>query len=341
MNDFFKAVRDFLNEYLPNQRCFSKQTIRSYKQCLNLLVKYLSEVKLIKIPKITFSVFNRQLILDFLEWLETERRVSISTRNQRLMALRSFFKYAGIVDCSQILIGMEVSVVHVKKTQGKIVPFLSEKALEILLRQPDVSKRNGLRDQFFMILMYDTAARCSELLNLRIKDIHLDTKHPFIRLLGKENKKRTVPILEKTAEHCKHYLKLYHSDESRDSEEFVFYSIIHGSRHPLSESCIQKFFRKYGENARIQCYEIPERVHPHMLRHTRAIHLYREGMPMSLLSEFLGHASFESTKVYAFADTEMKREAILKADVFRNGTPAPVAIWENDEQMILKLSGLL
>jgi site-specific recombinase XerD len=341
VNDFFKAVRDFLEEYLPNQRCFSEQTIRSYKQCLKLLVKYLNEVKLIKLSKITFKTFSRQLILDFLEWLETERQVSISTRNQRLMALRSFFKYAGIADCSQILIGLEVSAVHMKKTQGKIVPFLSEKALETLLSQPDVSKRNKLRDQFFMILMYDTAARCSELLNLRVSDIHLDTKHPFAYLLGKGNKKRIVPILEKTAEHCRHYLSIYHSSENSNPSDFVFYSVIHDIRHSLSESCVQKFMRKYGESARLQCHEIPEKIHPHMLRHTRAVHLYREGMPMTLLSEFLGHATFESTKVYAFADTEMKREAITKADVFRDGSPAPVAVWENDEQMILKLSGLL
>jgi len=294
-----------------------------------------------KIPAITFSVINRQLILDFLEWLETERRVSISTRNQRLMALRSFFKYAGIVDCSQILTGMEAAAVPMKKTQGKIVPFLSEKALEILLRQPDISKRNGLRDQFFMILMYDTAARCSELLNLRVRDIHMDTKHPFIYLLGKGNKKRIVPILDKTAAHCKNYLNIYHTGENNDSEEFIFYTVIHGIRQPLTESCVQKFMQKYGESAHLQCLEIPAKIHPHMLRHTRAIHLYREGMPMTLLSEFLGHATFESTKVYAFADTEMKRDAILKADVFRNGFPAPAAIWENDEQMILKLSGLL
>jgi len=341
MNDFFKTIKSFLTEYLPNQRCYSTETIRSYKQCLNLLMKYLRDVRNFKVSEIDFTIFNRELILAFLDWLESERKVSTSTRNQRLMALRSFFKYAGIVDCSQISTGFEISAVYMKKCQNKIVPFLSGNALKVLLEQPDINRRNGHRDQFFMIFMYDTAARCSEVVNLKICDLKVNVKHPVAHLTGKGNKKRIVPLLDKTVEHYRKYLQKFHPNEKSDSDQFLFYSIIHGVHHPLTISAIEKFVGKYGKAAHLKCAEVPEKIHPHMIRHSRSMHLYRNGMPMMLLSEYLGHSSPESTKVYAFADTEMKRQAIQRADVLRQGVEPPPAIWENDEEMILKLSGLV
>ena len=109
----------------------------------------------------------------------------------------------------------------------------------------------------------------------------------------------------------------------------------------MSADVAADFMKQYCASAKQSCSEMPEHVHPHMLRHTRAMHLYRQGMPMMLLSEYLGHASVRTTKIYAYADTEMKRAAIEKADAIRNGAPAPQPVWVDDEDMILKLSGLV
>ena len=108
----------------------------------------------------------------------------------------------------------------------------------------------------------------------------------------------------------------------------------------MSTDTVEVFVKKYGLKARAICPEIPERVHPHMLRHTRAMHLYRQGMPMMLLSEYLGHANVETTKIYAYADTEMKRAYLSKLDAKSLVEPSAAPIWVNDEEMILKLSGL-
>jgi integrase len=188
--------------------------------------------------------------------------------------------------------------------------------------------------------MYDTAARCSELLNLRVRDLRLNTRHPIVYLTGKGNKTRSVPLLTKTVEHCKRYLQMFHSDTSANGDEHLFYTIIHSVHHPMSADNAAAFMKKYGETARQVCPEVPTRVHPHQLRHTRAIHFYRDGMPLALLSEYLGHADPETTKIYAYADTEMKRAAMEKAEYLRKGIPAPAPFWENNEEMILKLSGL-
>ena len=338
MTDFFKMIRSFVLEYLPKQRCYSENTVKSYKTALNLLVEYLRTEKCLTIQQINFTVFDREIILGFLDWLQTTRHCSASTRNHRLMVLRSFFEYAGIMDCTQIAIHEEVKDVPIATEQGRIVEYLSEDALKTLLEQPDIHKRNGLRDQFFMTLMYDTGARCGEILNMRVRDLRINTKNPTAFLLGKGSKPRIVPLLDKTVTHCKRYLRMYHADLSPN--DLLFYTVIHSKRNQMSADTVAAFMKKYAERAHVKCAEVPERIHSHQLRHTRAIHYYRDGMPLVLIAEQLGHASPETTKIYAYADSEMKRAAMEKADRNRNATPPPTPIWEGDEDMILRLSGL-
>ena len=340
MNDFFNTIRSFLLEYLPNQRCFSENTVRSYRQALNLLILYLRTEQKLTIKQIRFEIISREVILKFLDWLETDRHCSVSTRNQRLMVLRSFFDYAGQLDCTQIALSVSIQNIPVKTPQGKVVEYLSEAALEALLKQPDIAKRTGLRNSFFMVLMYDTAARCGEMLSMKVRDLRINVQHPIAYLHGKGNKTRTVPLLARTVQHCERYLHTFHPGEQADSEKPLFYTVIHEMQQPMSADTVALFLKKYGEMACRICPEVPTHIHAHMLRHTRAMHLYRQGMPMMLLSEYLGHASEETTKIYAYADTEMKRAAIDKADIVRNGSTPPEPVWVDDEEMILKLSGL-
>lgn len=337
MNEFFKTVRSFILMYLKDQRCCSENTIQSYKTTLNLLVEYLRTVKQLKTAQIDFDIIDRDIIVEFLDWLEIGRGCSVSSRNQRLMALRSFFKYAGILDCTQASIHLDISTVSLKNEVGKIVEFLSENALKALLDQPDVRKSVGIRDQFFMVLMYDTAARCGELLSMRVGDLRLGGRNPTAYLFGKGSKPRIVALLPRTVEHCNRYLKIYHPVPTPDT--YLFYVVSHGMQHQMSADAVAAFMKKYGDSARKACPEIPARVHPHQLRHTRAIHYYRDGMPLALVAEQLGHASVESTKIYAYADSEMKRAAMQRTEQNRNATPQPTP-WQNDEDMILRLSGL-
>ena len=340
MNDFFQLVRKYLLEYLPSQRRFSENTVTSYRQGLNLYVSYLRNVMQIPTNRITFKECTRDSIVGYLDWLCVERGCGATTVNQRLMILRSFFKFAGETDCAYIAFGMEAATVPTRKEHGKTVDFLSEQALKSLLAQPDVCKRNEHRNQFFMILMYDTAARCGELLSLKVCDLRLDGDNPIVYLHGKGNKTRVVPLLPETVEHCRRYVRAFHKDIPKDKDIFVFYTKRHDTITQMSADTVALFMKKYGTAAREKCADMPENIHPHMIRHTRAMHLYRQGMPLHLLSEYLGHVSYETTKIYAFADTEMKRLAITKADVLRDGMPPPEPLWTDDEDIILKLSGL-
>jgi site-specific recombinase XerD len=341
MNDFFNTVRSFLLEYLPNQRCFSEATVRSYSQALNLFVLYLRTEQGLSVKQIRFGIINREMILNFLDWLEAHRHCGANTRNHRLMVLRSFFNYAGELDCVQVALSVTIQNIPTKTPKSKAVEHLSETALEALLRQPTLSKRTDLRNSFFMVLMYDTAARCGELLGMKVRDLRLKVQYPIAYLHGKGSKTRTVPLLSRTIQHCERYLRAFHRGEPAGSEKPLFYTVIHGVQQPMSDDTVARFLDKYGQTAHFACPEVPAHIHAHMLRHTRAMHLYHQGMPMMLLSEYLGHASEETTKVYAYADTEMKRAAIGKADIVREIEPPPAPVWENDEEMILKLSGLI
>jgi site-specific recombinase XerD len=307
---------------------------------LNQLFDFVTTEKNIPLSDVTFDTLNSQMISDYLTWLEKVCCCSVSTRNQRLAGIRSFFKYAGKMDLTVTVFQKDLERVPFKKTGSKTVDFMTEEALKAVLAQPDTSKKAGIRDLFFMILMYDTGARNREILDLRVKDFYANVKTPCVHLIGKGNKKRIVPVMTKTVDHFRAYVSVYHSEDS--TGQYLFYTIRNGILSQMSDDNVSRFMKKYGSAAKEICSEVPDNIHPHLFRHSRAIHLYRAGMPLALLSEWLGHAQLETTMIYAYADTEMKRAAIQKATGNQNplmsSDQAP--IWKGDDQIIRKLYGL-
>lgn len=334
---FYKSIRDFLDTYLLKQKNYSKNTHRAYKIAISQLLDYLKGELNIPYSQIGFEQLDYNNICGYLVWLEKTRHCSIKTVNGRLMAIRSFAKYVSIVDPAKIYFQIQLSNIPHKKETVRVVPYLSESILECLFKQPNVLKSNGRRDQFFMLLMYDTAARCQELLNLKIADINLTKGTPSILLTGKGSKSRRVPISTKIAEHFHEYLNSFHPKQTRCDSDYVFFTVSHGENHRMSPDAVASFMKIYGEMCKSVCSETPDRIHPHLLRHSRAMHLYRNGMPLVLLSEFLGHADVNTTRIYAWADTEMKRNAIQKIS---KETESVIPIWQGDEDMIKRLYGL-
>ncbi|MEE1040722.1 MAG: tyrosine-type recombinase/integrase, partial [Lachnospiraceae bacterium] len=159
--------------------------------------------------------------------------------------------------------------------------------MEVLLRQPDDSTRIGLRDMCFMVTMYDTAARDCEMLNLRLNSLDLNEGCPKVRLEGKGNKVRQVPLMKKTASHLKRYISVFHSEDTK-KEDWLFYTVAHGIRNKMSDDNVARFLKKYTAMAKAECEEVPAKVTPHQFRHSRAMHLYRHGMPLQLLAEYMG-----------------------------------------------------
>lgn len=339
----FRLIRDFLTIFLPKQKAASPNTIKSYKNTLNLFLDYAIDKLDIKMIDLEFRYLSRELIESFLEWLEDVRGYSIASRNQRLAGLRSFYKYAAGKDTTVIIYYQELLTIPKKKqSKGHEIKFFSEAALQIILNQPDTKNRYGIRNLMFMILLYDTGGRVQEILDLQLEDIHLTESTPYVILTGKGRKTRLVPIMEKTVNHLKKYMNHYH--KTLNGKNFLFYITRKGSTQAMSPDNVGKFIRKYGDMARSISIEVPDHIFPHMFRHSRSMHLYRNGMPLPLLSEWLGHAQMNTTLMYyANADTKMKQEAIEKATsslnpLFNNDIEID---WEDDEEMIKRLYGLM
>lgn len=339
MNDFFKTIQKFLTVFLPKQKCYSENTIFSYKIALNLFISFLRTEKGIPIDKIDFKIITAQIVYDFMEWLKLNRNNSTSTQNQRLNALRTFFKYASMNDCTLLSLEMDLKRIPLKKNHNKPVEYLSKNAIKALFDAPDVSTSKGIRNQFLMILMYDTAARCQEILDMKISDIII-SKKPYVYLTGKGHKTRAVPIMEQTVKHFQNYLEIFHPLETRKEHDLLFYTTIHDKKLPMSPDTVAYIVKKYGNSVADEFEEMPHNIHPHQLRHSRAIHLYRDGIPLPLLAEFMGHKNINTTNIYAYADTEMKRKALEKITYLSVSETDTAPIWKNDPEIILKLCGL-
>jgi integrase/recombinase XerD len=337
-DSFYRHLRDWFLVFLPNQRGVSPHTITSCRHTWNMLLSYVADNRKVALEQITFPMLDRACVIGFLDHMRTTRSWTASTYNQRLACIRSFFRYASTAEPTLAMHLADLnSVPKLKGPAAPPVPFLSTSAVTALLAAPDTTTRTGLRDQFFMILMYDLAARDGEMLALTVGDI--DAKRLTADLIGKGSKPRRLPITAQTAAHLERYVAVFHPDADRT--EPMFYTI-HGHRRTrMSDDNVARFLRQHAATARESCPEIPPKVHPHMLRHSRAMHLYQAGMPLAVLTEWLGHADPETTLIYAQADTEMKRKALTKATQGTATSAEPLPIWHGREDIIRQLFGLI
>jgi integrase/recombinase XerD len=338
-NQFLKHLREYFNLFMPRQKSYSTHTIISSRQTWNLLLKHVSITRKINPEKITFSMLNRTTVAGFLDTMETERKWKPATRNQRLSCIRSFFHYAAGMEASLTIYADDLSRIPLKKAinTSRIVEFMTREAMKVLLHQPDTNTRLGIRDQFFMSLMYDTAARNCEMLSMKFVDFNESDKSVY--LMGKGAKIRLVPVTAETVLLFQRYKASFH--QAGEGVVPMFYVKHRGKKTPMSDDNVARIIKKYSAIARTVCPEMPEHVHPHMFRRSRAMHLYRSGMPLALLSEWLGHENPETTLIYAYSDTEMKRKAIEKADNRYSvlGSLQEKAVWENNDDILKRLCG--
>jgi len=336
----FALMRDYLTVFLPIQKKSSPHTILAAKQVWNLLLSFICDQTDKRVENLSFADISREAVVCFLDEMQQTRGWTPGTRNHRLARIRSFFRYVADIEPTLVIHLEKLRGIPMQKGVNKsfVLEYMHKDSIAALLREPDVTKKKGIRDQFFMVLMYDAAARDSEMLSMRFNDF--DPVGRTVYLLGKGNKPRSVPVSDDTVQHFRRYAMYYHS--TVDSSVPMFYTVRHGEKGAMSDDNVARFLQKYGESARIKCPEIPERIHPHMLRKSRAMALYQAGMPLELLAQFLGHEDPTTTLIYARADNEMKRIAIEKAAAL-TGSVSPTAekaVWVDNDDMIKRLLGL-
>jgi integrase/recombinase XerD len=293
----FELLKEYLTIYLPLQRTVSPHTIKSYRETLNLYLSFLCIHKHLHLKDLSFSDINEESINAFLKWLEMSRDCGLATQNHHLSVIRAFLKYAGMKQPVYNDYYLSSGQVARRKAEKKLtVKHFSEEALSAMLSQPDSKIRIEHRDLFFMILLYDTGARDSEILNLMPKDIVTNTNSPYVIIHGKGKKIRMVPIMKETVQHYKSYMNRFHKEPGNDTP--LFYTVIHAVKQHMSDDNVARFISKYTTMAKKKCPAVPSKVTPHMFRHSRALSLYRKGMPLPLISEWLGHSNLETTLIY-------------------------------------------
>lgn len=327
--DFSKYISDFISRYLPNEKGASSNTITAYRDTFVLLLKFIQEVKYVRVEKLTLGSITKETILEFLEWLQKERKCSISTRNSRLAAIHSFYSYLQHESMDHLHECQKILSVKFKKAKKETMSYLSIEGLKLLLQQPDVETHRGRRDLALLSLMYDTGSRVQEIIDLTPLSLRLN-KPATVKVIGKGNKARLVPMLDAQTDHLKSYLK-----ENRLDEPFAnHYPLFYNSRkEKLTRAGVNYILDKYVKAARAENpIVIPDNISPHSLRHSKAMHLLQAGLNLVYIRDILGHVSVITTEIYARADSKQKREALEKAYVQVN--PNEEAMWLKDENLI-------
>ena len=331
--DFAVLLHRFLTSHLAGLRGCSPNTIASYRDTFKLLIAWFRDCRSIPPDKLTLDRIDADAITAFLAWLEAERHNSISTRNQRLAAVSSFFRWLQSQDPTRMAGCQNILAVPAKRKAQPSVNHLTIEQTRRLLAQPDRSTRRGRRDATLLATLYDTAARVQETADLRVRDIRLENP-AMVALTGKGRKTRHVPIDENTAALLAAYLAERRLDTPGRDERPVFFN---QHRAKLTRGGIAWILRKYQARSADPILAGAQ-LSPHVLRHSRAMHLYDAGVPLPYIRDILGHVDLSTTDIYARASTEAKRKAL--ETVYDEVVSAELTEWNQDPELLNWLTSL-
>ena len=299
-----RSLEGFFRDYLPTQRGMSLHSIRSYRDALILYLRYAAEHSRRPIEKLDLEQFTAQNVTDFLAHLERDRGNGIATRNARLAALHTLARYLASHHPERLAELQRILSVPFKRG-GHQAPleYLEQHEIAALLASVDRSSLWGQRDYALLALMFNTGARVQEIIDLRRRDIRTDPPH-HVRLHGKGNKTRICPIWPNTAA-----LLAQLSQHAPNNPEAILFTNQRGGQ--LTRYGVRHILQKYVTASILTTDTLNgKRIHPHTLRHTTAIHLLKAGVDFATISQWLGHATLNTTMTYARADLDTKRQAL-------------------------------
>jgi site-specific recombinase XerD len=297
-------VESFFKEYLQRARAASRHTVVAYRDTLRLFFCFLADKRKRDVSDLETDDLTVNCVLEFLDHLEADRGNSASTRNVRLAALRSFFRHAARRDPVRAEQYHRLLSIPLKRARRAAVVYLEPEEVQVLLNQPDRRSLLGIRDYALMLFLYNTGARIGETLRLRVVDVVL-TRPCHARLLGKGDKERFCPLWPETATAIRRLLATHSISAEPD---FVFRNR-HG--HALSHDGAVYIVTKHHARAAERHRSLQrKRVTPHVLRHSCAVAMLQAGMDLTVIRDYLGHASIATTNRYVSTDLNMKRRAL-------------------------------
>ena len=326
---FFEWLNVKKGKSHSNNQPSEDATVKSYRDALTIFRRFIVEKKNYTVLSFRFEDCDRDIILDFIKYLEEEKR-SKATINQRLAAIKSYLWFCSDEDITLQPLSIMISRIPNVKETKKVRERLSEDDLKLIFSLPKNS-RIGIRDKTIMILLYDSAIRVSELTGLNIGDVYFKKDGTNLIVHGKGNKERVIAISDRTSE----YLRLYNTvyNESAKKDDPLFFTVYKGVKDRMSSGNVERIIKKYADIARSKSSTIPKSVYPHMFRRTRATDMYQNGVELDLVSRILGHETVETTRShYAVPSQEM-----LKQSMERAGANLEKPEWEKEtDEEILK-----
>jgi integrase/recombinase XerD len=320
--DFYGLARDYLHSYLPKVQHSSPKTIQAYRISLECFLGYLTAHEHVDRVGVSFDHFNRQHLKGWLTWMADERGYAPATIALRLSTVKAFLGYCAGEDITLVALAQAAKTLRAPAIPKKPIEYLTEPETRAVLAAFDGTTAKSRRNRMLLILLYDTAARAGEVTALTLQDLCL-SKPGHVSLTGKRNKTRTVPVTEKAIGHMRVYLEEFHPNTATlPATRPVFYSLHHGQPTALSVDTVAAVLKQAARIARADCPSVPEHIHCHMLRKTKAMDLYQQGIPLPIIMRLLGHENASTTAAfYAFATIDMMREAINAATPAINSPP--------------------
>jgi integrase/recombinase XerD len=295
-------AESFLTSYLAQERGSSANTISSYFICIKLLFLFCSQHLRKKIEKLRLKDIEGKMVLTFLDYLEAERGNLPQTRNVRLACLHSFFSYVALQDPTMLVVCTRIAAIKPKKVAHKVLPSLTKEQVDAFISVIEPHNLWGLRDHALFLLLYNTGARVSEIVDLKVEDLRMEEPY-HVSLTGKGNKQRYVCLWEKTVKAIKLYL------DHRNPHYNLSSLILNTRGMPISRYGIGYIVKKYHKLAQIKCPSLHDiNVTPHTFRHTFALHNVAAGTDISVVRDLLGHTSVETTESYYRISMEMKKK---------------------------------
>ena len=327
--DFPTLLEAYFIERLMHQRKASPHTIASYRDTFRLLLGYAQD-HLKKAPsKLTTEDMDATFISAFLEHLEKDRNNSARSRNVRLAAIHSFFKYVALNEPRYSALAQRILAIPTKRYERREIAFLTRPEIDVLLEAPDQNIWAGRRDRTLLLLAVQTGLRLSELTGLKCQNVVL-ANGAHVRCTGKGRKERSTPLRKETVASLRAWLAEYNAPPSAP----LFPNAKGGT---LSHDGVQYILAKHIATARKKCPSLKDkRVSPHVLRHTAAMELLQHGVDLTVIALWLGHESPETTQVYIHANMELKEKALAKT----SSLDCPPSHYRPDDQLLAFLKSL-
>src|SRR6478672_11252526 len=312
--DFFGFARDYLHAYMPKTRGLSPKTIEAYRISLECFLDYLTEAEDIGREHVSFDHFERQHLKGWLTWMTDQRRYTPKTVTLLLSAVKAFLTYCSAEEITLVALSQAANALRAPTSARKPIEYLTETQTRAILAAFTGQTAKSRRNRMLLILLYDTAARVGEITTLTLQDLRLGNPGHVV-LTGKGHKTRVVPLTGKTVEHLEIYLAEFHPDMNRlSATRPVFYSLHNGRPTGLATDTVAAVLNSAAAIARRTCPSIPANIHCHMLRKSKAMDLYQQGIALPIIMRLLVHENVSTTAAfYAFATVDMMREAVEAA----------------------------